>query len=63
MPKTKAKISSKDVVKSADKVARAGEKIGRLSTGFREIQGTSDLSNGNDRSPIEVVLQGLTRRR
>jgi hypothetical protein len=63
MPKTKVKISSKDVVKGADKVARAGEKIGRLSTGFREIQGTRDSSNGNDRSPIEVVLQGLTRRR
>jgi hypothetical protein len=65
MPKTKVKIRSKDLLKSADRVARAGEQIGRLSTGLREIQGTSGSSNGNggDRSPIEVVLQGLTRRR
>lgn len=64
MPKSKVKIRSKDLLKSADKVARAGEQIGRLSTGLREIQGTSGSSNGNggDRSPIEVVLQGLTRR-
>jgi hypothetical protein len=65
MPKAKLKIRSKDLLKSADRVARAGEQVGRLSTGIREIQGTSGPSNGNggDRSPIEVVLQGLTRRR
>lgn len=63
MPKTKVKIRSKDLVKSADRVARAGEQIGRLSTGLREIQGTSGPSNGSDRSPIEVLLQGLTNRR
>ncbi len=63
LPRTKVKIRSKDLVKGADKVARAGEQIGRLSTGLREIQGTSGSSNGHDRSPIEVVLQGLTRRR
>lgn len=64
MPKTKVmKIRSKDLVKSADKVARAGEQIGRLSTGLREIQGTKGTNNGHDRSPIEVLLQGLTNRR
>lgn len=63
MPKTKVKISSKDLAKSADKVARAGEQIGRLSTGLREIQGTKGSNNGHDRSPIEVLLQGLTNRR
>lgn len=67
LPKTKVKIKSKDLVKGADKVARAGEQIGRLSTGLREIQGTSDASNGNGNghkpSPVEVLIQGLTRRR
>jgi hypothetical protein len=59
------KIRSKDLLESADRVARAGEQIGRLSTGLREIQGTSDSTagKGDGRSPIEVVLQGLTRRK
>lgn len=63
MPKTKVKIRSKDLVKAADRVAGAGEQIGRVSTGFRELQGTSDANgNGHHRSPIEVLVQGLTRR-
>jgi hypothetical protein len=64
MPKTKVKISTKDLAKAADRVAGAGEQIGRLSTGIRELQGTSDgdRGNGRHRSPIEVVIQGLTRR-
>jgi len=63
MPKTKVKIRTKDLARTADRVASAGEQIGRLSTGLRELQGTGH-SNGNSRhrSPIEVVLQGLTRR-
>ena len=65
MPKTKVKVSSKDLARAADRVASAGEQIGRLSTGIREIQGTSDADHGNGRhrSPIEVVIQSLTRRR
>jgi hypothetical protein len=64
MPKTKVKIRSKDLVKAADRVAGAGEQIGRVSTGFRELQGTSDSDHGNGRhrSPLEVVIEGLTRR-
>jgi hypothetical protein len=63
MPKTKVKIRSKDLVKAADRVAGAGEQIGRVSTGFRELQGTRDSNgNGHHRSPIEVLIQGLTRR-
>jgi hypothetical protein len=63
MPKTKVKIRSKDLVKAADRVAGAGEQIGRVSTGFRELQGTSEANgNGHHRSPIEVLIQGLTRR-
>jgi hypothetical protein len=65
MPKTKVKIRSKDLVKAADRVAGAGEQIGRVSTGFRELQGTSDADHGNGhhRSPLEVVIESLTRRR
>lgn len=64
MPKPKVKVSSKDLARAADRVASAGEQIGRLSTGIRELQGTSDADHGNGRhrSPIEVVIQGLTRR-
>jgi hypothetical protein len=64
VPKTKVKIKSSDLVDAADRVAAAGEQIGRLSTGIREIQGTSDSGkgNGHHRSPIEVLIQGLTRR-
>jgi len=63
IPKTKVKIRTKDLARTADRVASAGEQIGRLSTSLRELQGTG-YSNGNNRhrSPIEVVLQGLTRR-
>ena len=62
--KPKVKIKSKDLARAADRVAGAGEQIGRLSTGIRELQGTSegDRGNGRHRSPIEVVIQGLTRR-
>jgi hypothetical protein len=65
MPKTKVKIRSKDLAKAADRIAGAGEQIGRLSTGIREIQGSGHADNGNGqhRSPIEVLVQGLTRRR
>ena len=63
VPKTKVKIRTKDLARTADRVASAGEQIGRLSTGLRELQGTSGSnSNGQQRSPIEVLLQGLTRR-
>jgi hypothetical protein len=64
MPKARVKVSSKDLVKAADRVASAGEQIGRVSTGIRELQGTSDADHGNGlhRSPIEVLIQGLTRR-
>lgn len=63
MPKAKVKIRTKDLAKTADRVASAGEQIGRLSTGLRELQGTAGTNgNGQKRSPIEVLLQGLTRR-
>ena len=64
LPKTTMKIKSKDLVKGADRVARAGEQIGQLSSGFREMQGSGGSHNGNgaNRSPIEVLIQGLTHR-
>lgn len=64
LPKTRVKISSKDLAKAADRVAGAGEQIGRVSTGIREIQGQNGAGRGEGRprSPIEVVIQGLTRR-
>jgi hypothetical protein len=62
MPKTKMKFETKDLVKTADRVASAGEQIGRVSAGVR--RGTNSSNGADDhRSPIEVLIQGLTRRR
>lgn len=59
--RVKVKIDTKDLARTADRVASAGEQIGRLSTGVRQIPGVAQ-ENGH-RSPIEVLIQGLTRRR
>lgn len=63
MPRTKVKIRTKDLARTADRVAGVGEQIGRLSTGIRELQRPGESNgNGQQRSPIEVLVQGLTRR-
>jgi hypothetical protein len=58
----KVKVSSKDV-------ARAAKGVGHLSAQVSEIAGGLENAaegrngNGRHRSPVEVVLQGLTARR
>jgi hypothetical protein len=63
VPKRKrVKIRSKDLAKTANDIASFGVRVGALSSGLRRAQeagGANDMGN----SPLEVLLQGLTRRR
>ena len=64
VPKRKSvKIRSKDLAKTANDLASFGEQVGAVSAGLRNAQELS--GNGDDarNSPLEVLLQGLTRRR
>src|SRR4029077_8767259 len=57
----KVKIKSGDVAKAAKEVGNFGAQVGELAT---ELQRARESANGKKhRSPIEVVLQGLTARR
>lgn len=61
MRRPKVKIDSKDVAKAAKEVGNFGAQIGELAT---ELQRARESADGKKhRSPIEVVLQGLTARR
>jgi hypothetical protein len=56
-------IRSKDVAKAARKVGDVGAQVGEVAL---EVRRARQATNGNGkihRSPIEVVLQGLTQRR
>ena len=54
-----AGIDSDDLAKAAKKVGHAGIQVGELAYEARRAR---EASNGKHRSPIEVVLQGLTSR-
>jgi hypothetical protein len=62
MRKPKIKVKSKDVAKAAKQVGDFSTQVGELAT---ELQRAREAANGRGkhRSPIEVVLQGLTARR
>lgn len=56
-------VSSKDLTKAAKKVGEVGAQVGEVAL---EVRRARESTNGNGkvhRSPIEVVLQGLTSRR
>jgi len=56
------KVSSKDVTKAAKKLGEVGAQVGEVAL---EVRRARESTNGNGkvhRSPIEVVLQGLTSR-
>jgi len=55
-------VSSKDLVKAAKKAGDVGAQVGEIAL---EVRRARERSNGHGahRSPIEVVLQGLTSRR
>jgi hypothetical protein len=59
MQRPKVKVKSRDVKHAAKEVGAMGAQMGRLAS---ELQTAREESNGKHRSPIEVVLQGLTTR-
>jgi hypothetical protein len=60
--KVGGKVKSQDVAKAARRVGQFGAQMGHLAS---ELQRAREDSNGNGRhrSPIEIVLEGLTARR
>jgi len=55
------KVKSQDLAKAAKEVGSFGAQMGRLAS---ELQQTREAAgNGKHRSPVEVVLDGLTSRR
>lgn len=63
MPKKpKVKIKSGDLAKAAKEVGKVSAQVGEIANGIQRAQDSSN-GDGKHRSPIEVVLQGLTARR
>jgi hypothetical protein len=56
------KVNSRDLAKAAKEVGTFGAQMGHLAA---ELQRTREAANGDSRhrSPLEVVLEGLTTRR
>lgn len=54
------KVNSKDLKSAAKDVGTFGMQLGHLAT---ELQHARESGNGKHRSPVEVVLEGLTARR
>lgn len=59
--KPKIKLTSSDVAKAAKGVGNFSAQMGELATELQRARESTD--NGKHRSPVEVVLQGLTARR
>ena len=59
--RARAKRLGKDLAKAAGDVGSAGRQVGELADEVRRVREQLESSRG--RSPIEVVLQGLTSRR
>lgn len=60
MRKPRIKVDSGDLAKAAKEVGNFSAQVGELAN---ELQRARESGNGKRRSPIEVVLQGLTARR
>jgi hypothetical protein len=63
MRKPRIKLTSHDVAKAAKEVGSFSTQVGELATELQRNREAAHGSNGKHRSPIEVVLQGLTSRR
>jgi hypothetical protein len=59
--RVKARGASKDLLKAAGEVGSAGRRVGELVTELQRVR--AELDRGHQRSPVEVVLEGLTSRR
>jgi hypothetical protein len=60
--KPKVKIKPGDLAKAAKEVGKVSAQVGEIANGIERAQGSSN-GDGKHRSPVEVVLQGLTARR
>jgi hypothetical protein len=58
-----AGVSSKDLAKAARKAGDVGAQVGKIALEVRRARESTNGHGKNHRSPIEVVLQGLTSRR
>jgi len=56
------KVSSKDLTRAAKKVGEVGAEVGELALEVRRARESRNGNGRTHRSPIEVVLQGLTSR-
>jgi hypothetical protein len=56
----KVKIRSQDLARAARDVGQFGMDVGQLAG---ELRKSREAANGSTRSPVEVVLDGLTHRR
>jgi hypothetical protein len=61
MRKPMIKLTSRDVAKAAKEVGNFSAQVGELATELQRAR--EQTGNGRRRSPVEVVLQGLTARR
>jgi hypothetical protein len=59
--RVKTRGASKDLLKAAKEVGSAGRQAGELVTEVQRVR--TEIDRGRRRSPIEVVLEGLTSRR
>jgi hypothetical protein len=58
------RISSRDMTKAAKEVGSFGAQVGNLASELKAVRENSNGGgNGRHRSPIEIVLDGLTARR
>ena len=58
------RIESDDVARAARRVGDVSARVGRFAADFQRAREASNgVGNGKHRSPVEVVLQGLTARR
>jgi hypothetical protein len=58
----KVKIDSHDLAKAAKEVGQFGVDVGQLAAELRRNRESANANGTKRRSPIEVVLQGLTTR-
>lgn len=58
----KVKIDSHDLAKAAKEVGQFGVDVGQLASELRRNREQANGTRSHSRSPIEVVLQGLTSR-
>ncbi len=56
------KVSSKDLAKAARKAGDVGAQVGEIALEVKRARERTNGNGGAHRSPIEVVLQGLTSR-